>query len=272
MQRGLGQVTYFNYLDSTVQWTTHYSYPDGDNHYSIDVYDNYIVYGDTLIGNKWYWNIYSISHSIYKGNTNYGYLHPSMALREDSTHRFYSVSYFNQTPKEEVWCDFNHHLGDTLYYNGYTAPFLTDKIDTVYLGSRMLLEFSSIFPYAIVEGIGVSYNGSYNNYLKCFEKQNDIYSLSNDCNFYSSISELSYHQTTYLIYPNPADNVLAVKLLNNICTRISITDISGKEILQINNYQTEQPIDISCLHDGIYFIRLIGSKETEVKKFITLKK
>ena len=63
------------------------------------------------------------------------------------------------------------------------------------------------------------------------------------------------------IYPNPANSVLNIRLVNNLLekTSISIQTIIGEEVLVSEIINNNKSIDISALQTGIYFIKLISN-------------
>jgi len=76
---------------------------------------------------------------------------------------------------------------------------------------------------------------------------------------------------TFSIYPNPAkDNVQINVVSSQSCNTISITDISGKQILIKKTNQAESTItmDVSTLKKGLYFISVDTSCGKQTKKLI----
>ncbi|MBK9400305.1 MAG: T9SS type A sorting domain-containing protein [Bacteroidetes bacterium] len=58
---------------------------------------------------------------------------------------------------------------------------------------------------------------------------------------------------TLLIYPNPANQFVILKYTGNeSISRVIILDITGREVLQVNNTDI---IDTSVLTDGLYFVK-----------------
>src|SRR6185312_10427611 len=55
--------------------------------------------------------------------------------------------------------------------------------------------------------------------------------------------------TTNMIYPNPAQNSLQVRLINEQIGEIKINDVLGKEVICTK----EKEIDIIRLQNGVYF-------------------
>ena len=76
-------------------------------------------------------------------------------------------------------------------------------------------------------------------------------------------------KTNTFIFPNPATNYISIDRSNfsteNI--RLRISDISGKEVLQISNLSST-PIDISHLATGLYFVTITDGKQKTTKKLI----
>ena len=75
------------------------------------------------------------------------------------------------------------------------------------------------------------------------------------------------------VYPNPAKNYLNINLPENLNSgEIEIYDICGKLMKQMNmSTASELSIDISDLHNGIYFLRVIGNDVRKDIKFSVVK-
>lgn len=91
----------------------------------------------------------------------------------------------------------------------------------------------------------------------------------------SSTSGLSLNDEDFIInnnffvYPSPAENTISYSNLNkNKVSSISITDISGKQIMHLIDSSVTEVIDISDLQSGIYFITFTSENISTVKKFI----
>jgi len=76
-------------------------------------------------------------------------------------------------------------------------------------------------------------------------------------------------ETNTFIFPNPATNYFNIDRSNfsdgNI--QLSISDISGKEVLQIPNL-TKNTVDISHLSSGLYFVNIDNGKYKTSKKLV----
>jgi hypothetical protein len=75
------------------------------------------------------------------------------------------------------------------------------------------------------------------------------------------------------LYPNPANTSLYYKLEGFGVEEISITDISGKQILQINQSPTIMgKISLQDIQEGIYLITLKGDNSEIIQKRIIIEK
>ncbi|PWB28409.1 M4 family metallopeptidase [Flavobacterium sp. HTF] len=68
------------------------------------------------------------------------------------------------------------------------------------------------------------------------------------------------------VYPNPVGNELSISLANKAGATFTITNTLGQQVG--SGELSENPIDVSNLHTGIYLIELKGSQKTVTKKFI----
>jgi hypothetical protein len=69
-----------------------------------------------------------------------------------------------------------------------------------------------------------------------------------------------------IVYPNPATDNLYINNSNYAYSIIMILDLQGKQVL-IKQIDSE-PIDISNLNKGIYVVKLVGSDNVMITKFI----
>lgn len=73
----------------------------------------------------------------------------------------------------------------------------------------------------------------------------------------------------FFVYPSPADNTISFSNPNNYdVSSISITDISGKQIMYFSNNAVPNTIDVSNLQSGVYFVTFASDNLSTVKKFI----
>jgi hypothetical protein len=83
----------------------------------------------------------------------------------------------------------------------------------------------------------------------------------------TAISE-TINEADYSIYPNPANNVITIRSKNSKTgSSYSITDQTGKLVLQGKLQDETTPVDITTLNNGIYFIK-IGDRSQPTFKVI----
>lgn len=72
----------------------------------------------------------------------------------------------------------------------------------------------------------------------------------------------------FVMYPNPASNMLELNFTHQSNRTITVTDVQGKVYMQFTSNQTNQQIDISTLPQGFYFIRVDDENGVSTKKLI----
>ncbi len=101
----------------------------------------------------------------------------------------------------------------------------------------------------------------------------DIYNDGGAVYFYTD-QELTgisnnIRETSFSIYPNPSKGVFKVETTTGILEKITVFDITGKQICIKNNIRDNfSVIDISDSSGGIYFIKIETSKGESIKKII----
>jgi len=70
-----------------------------------------------------------------------------------------------------------------------------------------------------------------------------------------------------IIYPNPADNFLNIKIENNESSHISITDITGKTLVNFN-FTNQVQINTKEWNAGIYLLKIKTNNKISTKKII----
>jgi hypothetical protein len=72
------------------------------------------------------------------------------------------------------------------------------------------------------------------------------------------------------IYPNPAQDLLKVKILDGETGTVRICNMNGKELKGIHSLSDNESIDISNLVKGVYLFIIETQSVTTTKKFIKL--
>lgn len=65
------------------------------------------------------------------------------------------------------------------------------------------------------------------------------------------------------LYPNPVENVLHINLRANTGS-VLILNMYGECIMQKQITENESTVDVSCLKDGIYFVRVFYNNQFSV--------
>lgn len=83
---------------------------------------------------------------------------------------------------------------------------------------------------------------------------------------YGSVEYISsIEKNNIVIYPDPADNFIKLKIKNFNIQSVTIYDLTGKEVLIVKEKNT---LDISDLFPGMYFLKISLANKTISGKFI----
>lgn len=97
---------------------------------------------------------------------------------------------------------------------------------------------------------------------------NDTVSLIDMCELnVTSVNDLQTKKEFH-VFPNPANDFIHVAFTGNSNFKVNITDITGKVVLTKNLNKSFERIDISTLHNGIYFIRIQSDDKDFVQKLM----
>ncbi len=72
----------------------------------------------------------------------------------------------------------------------------------------------------------------------------------------------------FIVYPNPANNSITLASSDIESYQLSVTDLSGKVLIQKSLNGIENTLDISSLSNGVYFFTLNSSDKVETVKII----
>ncbi|MBX7243090.1 MAG: T9SS type A sorting domain-containing protein [Bacteroidia bacterium] len=81
-----------------------------------------------------------------------------------------------------------------------------------------------------------------------------------------SLTENTPESSRFILYPNPANDILYLRSAEKVSAEVEIADISGKCIMKWN--ENPDKISLVSLPAGIYFVSLITEKGREVHKVI----
>jgi len=239
----------------------------------------YSVTGDTIFNNRNYQIVnYSSQSAQYPLQQN-GYYY----LRQDTIGKVYGL--INADSAEYLIYDFNKQVGDSfittlpLNWPGEIKVRI-DSTDNSFEGTTRKTQYVTlttalgVLNDIFVEGIGAIngffaapgieytiYDGpDYN--LLCFSEQanvvyqNPYYSTCTLDSTWMSINE-TYNGGTMQVYPNPASNVVTVTFSeSNQQAQFTLTDLTGRTVLQQTLSTKQTTIDISGIATGAYIYHI----------------
>ena len=130
----------------------------------------------------------------------------------------------------------------------------------------IIIDFNR-FPLGTVDLIGASSLGSISiNETLMSSNPTNLVLVEDSC---TSLSLQSQEETAIKLYPNPASTYIYIDQADNATLRL--LDITGKLVLETNNYQNNEAIFIGNLENGIYFIN-VETSEKALKNFKLIKK
>jgi hypothetical protein len=87
----------------------------------------------------------------------------------------------------------------------------------------------------------------------------------------TTLSSPAFDGTDFAIYPNPSKNIFNLKSRTIFNFDYSVTDITGKIIIQNKNVNIKQnlyQLDMSDFTSGIYFLNIESNGSNIIKKLI----
>lgn len=102
----------------------------------------------------------------------------------------------------------------------------------------------------------IAYNSDGSRILKIKENKENL-----------ATDDLNIKNDQVVLYPNPVDNHLFVKIPNNQkVKKISLIDITGKVFFEDNKYQDK--IDMSMYEPGIYLLKIESDSKVYIQKIL----
>jgi hypothetical protein len=88
-------------------------------------------------------------------------------------------------------------------------------------------------------------------------------------NFVTYTASLSFDDISVelTIYPNPADQFIAVKS-SEILSGLRVIDMTGKEVIRKSIQSNEYSLDLGNLNTGIYFLEATSEGASKTMRFI----
>lgn len=121
------------------------------------------------------------------------------------------------------------------------------------------------------DGVIFSFNPTTLQLTKLFDFDRKVSGSRPVASFIEVDMELSTDQLTksveYVIYPNPAHDQVTIKGTGSAKTQVTITDLSGKQILQ-QTIGASAVIDVSALPKGMYVLTLTSDFGQQTQKLV----
>jgi len=115
--------------------------------------------------------------------------------------------------------------------------------------------------------VSTSSNAGQNELLTAWNRDNDIYfKYQGDITQYKPTNVKSVSAKTYRLYPNPASTAITVDGISQ--GTYTITDVTGRMLLQGNLVKAGSTINIETLVSGMYIATIIENGKTSVLKFV----
>jgi plastocyanin len=153
---------------------------------------------------------------------------------------------------------FTATIGDTVKWV-WVAGAHTTTATSIPLGASTwenpMNALNTVFEYVITT------TGTYNYWCS-------IYRTTMEASFTVKASKVNSTQSFALVSPDPATQVLDIRLANyHYSSNVIITDVMGKEITRATLTGAENTIDLSKWEKGVYFYKLNSGAETINGKF-----
>jgi len=241
----------------------------------------------------------NINSTVYKKIDNYHKINSSVMfyknvffMREDTvTGKVWIRS--QREPNDVLIMNMSLNLNDTLVF----SDSLYRKVDSVYtIGGRKVLRIkmdglinnphnncgnTNGEPYLLVEGISFPYIINRNihlgmpfcSVLLC-KRKNGILVYQNTTSAYSGYCNSNFLGVEKIllnefnIFPNPVSNIVNIVSAKEQITSMSIVNMEGKQIKNIQTNSLRNNLDISFLENGIYLLKIQTDKGVVVKKLV----
>jgi hypothetical protein len=175
--------------------------------------------------------------------------------------------FFSETQFETYVCDV---MSGGITYDDINSQFTLD-VGLTFDGCQMsvngdfqLIYLNNFYENNVTEPFSYSITN---------ESSNKILIIINDSGneaIYSSelLSTIDFSKTHISIYPNPVKGEFFISEMDSEFS-IKIFDINGKLVLKRDNINSNKPIEVEKLNNGIYFILLKDNQgRSVIKKFI----
>jgi hypothetical protein len=89
----------------------------------------------------------------------------------------------------------------------------------------------------------------------------------------TGIEELQSNTPSFILYPNPTQDAIAIKTLNTNLSGsdlfdVQIIDMSGRTVINKTKHSLVDPINVLGLKEGIYTLKLMNGKDTSSLRLV----
>jgi len=174
----------------------------------------------------------------------------------------------NNNLTNEFWQTWNGSSWENNYQVSYTYNannYLTSELSQSWYGSVWVNSHQSIFTYD-ANNFPKAYSFKYWNYYGTMVMDGD------SAYYYHTvlgIDDLTVQEGSITVYPNPTSEQITIETSAiQTASQLSILNLNGQEILTRQITKPKTQLDVSCLPNGVYFIRLTSDKTVSIGKFI----
>lgn len=284
-----------NQLVQNAKWYISTSGNAGNACYLIKNFNQYFR-GDSIINGNQYFKLTEVGHYYYMQGSQAGVcpstsipysINLSILVRYDQKKL---LTWSTTTNQDEVFLDYNLHVGDTITNVGFTSVLGANvklpvtNIDSILVNGIYLKRFyyaGAMGTKYIIEKIGsiqgfldtYSYDFEGGSSLNCYSENlvvlyNEPSSTLN-CDITLNLKETTIAQDNISIFPNPAHNEFKITIKNGEeIKKAFIKNYLGQVIIEFNQQNSSNNYNISSLSNGVYFITIETSTGSISKKLI----
>lgn len=105
--------------------------------------------------------------------------------------------------------------------------------------------------------------------IKCQSADNYMFMVDDFIVTSSNLRNDDYLSNKFSVYPNPVNNVININNSENaLINEVTITDINGRTIKNVNSNVSQTEINVSELNTGVYFLKINSDIGNAIKKFV----
>jgi uncharacterized repeat protein (TIGR01451 family) len=105
-----------------------------------------------------------------------------------------------------------------------------------------------------------------------FDNNSPIITNTFNTEFTSTLANTAFNSDNFMVYPNPASSLIQISLQHSTETlqNITIYDVLGKSVKEIEATNNEMNIDISTLSKGVYLVQITTESNLKITKKLVI--